>query len=166
MKKNNGRRVSERRIGIVINAVLKPSRDVLGNVVHYIHTESLGKPLLFQACGGTLPENIKLFAENKLDGMIVCGVRREVVVDFLRLMPDHPPIVICTYYPLSESDMNQLGNGGELVLDNEGLGRRAADFFIKHGHRNFAFLRTSVATESIAGDLRCEAFRRTVLREA
>ena len=162
MEKSNGRRIPERRIGIVINMVLKPSRDVLGNVVHYIHTESLGKPLLFQACGGTLPENIKLFAENKLDGMIVCGVRREVVVDFLRLMPDHPPIVICTYYPLSEEDMSQLGNGGELVLDNEGIGRRAADFFIKHGHRNFAFLRTRVATESIAGDIRCEAFRRRI----
>ena len=126
MKKESGNRNPEKRIGVVINMGLKPSRDVLGNVVHYVLTENLGKPLLFQASGGTLPENIKLFASNKLDGMIVCGLRREMVVEFLRLMPNHPPIVVCTYYPLSEKDMNQLGNGGELVLDNEGIGRRAS----------------------------------------
>ena len=94
--------------------------------------------------------------------MIFCGLRREVIVEFLRLMPDHPPLVVCTYYPLSEEYMNLLGNGGELVLDNEGFGRTTADFFIKHGHRNFAFLRSQVATESIAGDIRCEAFRRRI----
>ena len=162
MEKENVKLIQDKRIGVVINTGLKPNRDVLGNIVHYIQVENLGKPLLFQASGGTLPENIKLFASNKLDGMIVCGVRHEVVVDFLRLMPNHPPIVVCMYYPLSEEDMNQMGNGGELVLDNEGIGRRAADFFIKHGHRNFAFIRTRVAIESIAGDIRCNAFRRRI----
>ena len=150
------------RIGVVINAVLKPSRDVMCGVIHCVQSECLGKPLLFQASGGTLPENIKSFAANDLDGMIFCGLRREVIVEFLRLMPDHPPLVVCTYYPLSEEYMNLLGNGGELVLDNEGFGRKTADFFIKHGHRNFAFLRSQVATESIAGDIRCEAFRRRI----
>ena len=162
MEKENDNRMSGKRIGVVINAVLKPSRDVMCDVVHYIHSENLGKPLLFQASGGTLPENIKLFASNNLDGMIFCGVRREVVGAFLRLMPDHPPLVVCTYYPLSEESMDRLGNGGELILDNEGIGRQVADFFIKHGHSNFAFLRSRVATESIAGDLRCDAFRRRI----
>ena len=162
MEKENDKRMSGKRIGVVINAVLKPSRDVMCDVVHYIHSENLGKPLLFQASGGTLPENIKLFASNNLDGMIFCGVRREVVGAFLRLMPDHPPLVVCTYYPLSEESMDRLGNGGELILDNEGIGRQVADFFIKHGHSNFAFLRSRVATESIAGDIRCEAFRRRI----
>ena len=162
MEKENDNRMSGKRIGVVINAVLKPSRDVICDVVHYIHSENLGKPLLFQASGGTLPENIKLFASNNLDGMIFCGVRREVVGAFLRLMPDHPPLVVCTYYPLSEESMDRLGNGGELIMDNEEIGRQVADFFIEHGHRNFAFLRTRVATESIAGDIRCEAFRRRI----
>ena len=162
MENENGGSVSGKRIGVVINAVLKPSRDVMCDVVHYIHSENLGKPLLFQASGGTQPENIRLFASNNLDGMIFCGVRREVVGAFLRLMPDHPPLVVCTYYPLSEETMDRLGNGGELILDNEGIGRQVADFFIKHGHRNFAFLRSRVATESIAGDIRCEAFRRRI----
>lgn len=162
MEKENDNRMSGKRIGVVINAVLKPSRDVMCDVVHYIHSENLGKPLLFQASGGTLPENIKLFASNNLDGMIFCGVRREVAGAFLRLMPDHPPLVVCTYYPLSEESMDRLGNGGELIMDNEGIGRQVADFFIEHGHRNFAFLRTRVATESIAGDIRCEAFRRRI----
>ena len=94
MEKENDNRMSGKRIGVVINAVLKPSRDVMCDVVHYIHSENLGKPLLFQASGGTLPENIKLFASNNLDGMIFCGVRREVVGAFLRLMPDHPPLVV------------------------------------------------------------------------
>lgn len=162
MENENGGSVSGKRIGVVINAVLKPSRDVMCDVVHYIHSENLGKPLLFQASGGTQPENIRLFASNNLDGMIFCGVRREVVGAFLRLMPDHPPLVVCTYYPLSEETMDRLGNGGELILDNEGIGRQVADFFIKHGHSNFAFLRSRVATESIAGDIRCEAFRRRI----
>ena len=150
------------RIGVVINAVLKPSRDVMCGVIHCVQSECLGKPLLFQASGGTLPENIKSFAANDPDGMIFCGLRREMIVEFLRLMPDHPPLVVCTYYPLSEESMDQLGNGGELILDNEGIGRQVADFFIKHGHSNFAFLRSRVATESIAGDIRCEAFRRRI----
>ena len=162
MENENGGSVYGKRIGVVINAVLKPSRDVMCDVVHYIHSENLGKPLLFQASGGTQPENIRLFASNNLDGMIFCGVRREVVGAFLRLMPDHPPLVVCTYYPLSEETMDRLGNGGELILDNEGIGRQVADFFIKHGHSNFAFLRSRVATESIAGDIRCEAFRRRI----
>ena len=126
MEKEVSKGIPGRRIGVVINAVLKPSRDVMCGVIHCVQSECLGKPLLFQASGGTLPENIKLFASNKLDGMIVCGLRREMVVEFLRLMPNHPPIVVCTYYPLSEKDMNQMGNGGELVLDNEGIGRRAS----------------------------------------
>ena len=162
MEKENDNRMSGKRIGVVINAVLKPSREVMCGVIHCVQSECLGKPLLFQASGGTLPENIKSFAANDLDGMIFCGLRREVIVEFLRLMPDHPPLVVCTYYPLSEEYMNLLGNGGELVLDNEGFGRTTADFFIKHGHRNFAFLRSQVATESIAGDIRCEAFRRRI----
>lgn len=162
MEKEVGKGIPGRRIGVVINAVLKPSRDVMCGVIHCVQSECLGKPLLFQASGGTLPENIKSFAANDLDGMIFCGLRREVIVEFLRLMPDHPPLVVCTYYSLSEEYMNLLGNGGELVLDNEGFGRTTADFFIKHGHRNFAFLRSQVATESIAGDIRCEAFRRRI----
>ena len=162
MEKEVSKGIPGRRIGVVINAVLKPSRDVMCGVIHCVQSECLGKPLLFQASGGTLPENIKSFAANDLDGMIFCGLRREVIVEFLRLMPDHPPLVVCTYYPLSEEYMNLLGNGGELVLDNEGFGRTTADFFIKHGHRNFAFLRSQVATESIAGDIRCEAFRRRI----
>ena len=162
MEKEVSKGIPGRRIGVVINAVLKPSREVMCGVIHCVQSECLGKPLLFQASGGTLPENIKSFAANDLDGMIFCGLRREVIVEFLRLMPDHPPLVVCTYYPLSEEYMNLLGNGGELVLDNEGFGRTTADFFIKHGHRNFAFLRSQVATESIAGDIRCEAFRRRI----
>ena len=162
MEKENVKLIQDKRIGVVINTGLKPNRDVLGNVIHYIQTENLGKPLLFQASGGTLPENLKAFASNNLDGLVICGVRREVIVEFLRRMPDHPPLVICTYDSLSDEYMNQLGNGGELLLDNEGLGRQTADFFIRHGHRNFAFLRTRVATESIAGDVRCEAFRKRV----
>ena len=47
------------RIGVVINAVLKPSRDVMCGGIHCVQSECLGKPLLCQASGGTLPENIK-----------------------------------------------------------------------------------------------------------
>lgn len=160
MKAGRGRKNG--RIGIVVNTAVKPSRDILLGVMDRIHSANCGKPLLFLAGSATSPANIKTFAENGLDGMIFCGVRRDISVSFGRLMPDHPPVVLCTYSPLTEEERDLLGYGGEVVLDNESIGAQAADFFIGHGLRNFAFLAANVYRERIAGEIRCAAFQRRI----
>ena len=124
MKAGRGRKNG--RIGIVVNTAVKPSRDILLGVMDRIHSANCGKPLLFLAGSATSPANINTFAENGLDGMIFCGVRRDIFVSFGRLMPDHPPVVLCTYAPLTEEELELLGRGGEVVLDNESIGAQAA----------------------------------------
>lgn len=157
------RRVRKKgRIGIIINTTVKPSRDILLGVMYCLNSGRYEKPLLFLAGNGTLPENIRSFVECGLDGMIFCGVRREILMEFSRLVPDRPPVVICTYAPLTEEERNVLGYGGEVVLDNGSIGAQAADFFIEHGFRHFAFLASNVYRERIAGEIRCEAFRRRI----
>ena len=142
------------RIGLVINTAIKPSRDVHLGVVNCLHSSLEARPLLFVAGSGTSPENIKKFAENDLDGMIFCGLRRDIAVEFGKIMPDHPPVVLCTYAPLTAEELS--------ILDNAAIGVQAADFFIEHGHTNFAFLAANVYRERIAGEIRCEAFRKRV----
>lgn len=150
-------------VGIVVNGTVKPSRDVRLGVLHELYSRNCGRPLQFMAGNGTRAANIKAFAENgNVQGLIVCGVRREIVTDFLRLMPNHPPVVLCTYHPLTDAERELLGWGGEVVLDNEAIGVQAADYFIDHGLSNFAFLASNVYRERLAGEIRCRAFERRI----
>ncbi|MBR1588740.1 MAG: substrate-binding domain-containing protein [Kiritimatiellae bacterium] len=150
-------------VGLAVNPAVKPSRDVFLGLVHAIHSRRDCRPLLFSAGSATSPEHLKAFAEDgRLRGMIICGVRRDIVLDFLRLMPDHPPVVLCTYAPLTDEERGMLGYGGEVVLDNESIGIRAADLFLDHGLRNFAFLCSNVYRERIAGKIRGDVFERRV----
>lgn len=162
MEKENDNRMSGKRIGVVINTTFKPARDVHLGVVNYILSGGIGTPLLFVAGNGTSPANVQAFAEHGIDGMIFCGVRQGIVRDFLRLMPDHPPVVLSTHAILPEEDWKLLGCGGAVMLDNESIGVMAADFFVDHGLRNFAFFASNVCRERIAGAIRRDAFRRRI----
>ena len=150
------------RIGLVVNTSSKPSSDVLLGAVSCLRSYGIVRPLLFLANGGTRPENIKVFAGNDIDGLLFCGVRREVVCEFFRLMPDHPPLVVCVYTPFLEEERKLMGNGGQVVLDNEAIGEKAAEFFIGHGLRHFAFLGSNVYRERIAGRIRRAAFKEAI----
>ena len=150
------------RIGVVINTTFKPARDVHLGIVNCLLSGGIGVPLLFVAGNGTLPANVKAFAEHGLDGMIFCGVRKAIVLEFLRLMPDHPPVVVTSHDIFPEGNLEQLGYGGAVVLDNESIGVKAADFFIDHGLRHFAFFASNVCRERIAGAIRRDAFRRRI----
>ena len=97
MKNMNTNGRPKYRISVVINTTFKPARDVHLGIVNYILSGGIGTPLLFVAGNGTSPANVKTFAENRIDGMIFCGVRQGIVRDFLRLMPDHPPVVLSTH---------------------------------------------------------------------
>ena len=150
------------RIGVVINTTFKPARDVHLGIVNCLLSGGIGVPLLFVAGNGTLPANVKAFAEHGLDGMIFCGVRKAIVLEFLSLMPDHPPVVITSHDIFPEGNLEQLGYGGAVVLDNESIGVKAADFFVDHGLRHFAFFASNVCRERIAGAIRRDAFRRRI----
>ena len=146
-------------IGMVVNTAVKPCRDVMLGIIDCVRQHRLVRPRLFHGSAATVPHNIATFAAEGIDGLIFCGMREEIVTDFLRMMPDHPPLVICNYVPLPEDDVALLDHVGQVVLDNPGIGRLAADFFLKHGMRNFAFFGSRVYRENIAGEIRCAAFR-------
>ena len=150
------------RIGVVINTTFKPARDIHLGIVNCLLSGGIGVPLLFVAGNDTLPANVKAFAEHGLDGMIFCGVRKAIVLEFLSLMPDHPPVVLSTHAILLEDDWELLGCGGAVMLDNESIGVKAADFFVDHGLRHFAFFASNVCRERIAGAIRRDAFRRRI----
>lgn len=150
------------RIGVVINTTFKPARDVHLGIVNCLLSGGIGVPLLFVAGNGTSPANVKAFAEHGLDGMIFCGVRKAIMLEFLSLMPDHPPVVVTSHDIFPEDNLEQLGYGGAVVLDNESIGVKAADFFVDHGLRHFAFFASNVCRERIAGAIRRDAFRRRI----
>ena len=155
-------------IGMVINTAVKPTRDVMLGILDCARRRKLAFPRLFHASAATSPENLAKFARSGLDGILMCGVRREIVREFLRIQPCHPPIVLCIYTPLLKTEEVLSKIGGTVLLDNEAIGRQAADFFLGHGLQHFAFIANSIYREQIAGELRSAAFEgrlRAVLGE-
>lgn len=149
-------------VGMVINTAVKPSRDVMLGMMYWARRRQGIESRLFHASAATTPKNLVEFASSGLDGLIFCGVRRDIVWEFAKAMPNHPPVVLSTYSPLSEEERRNLGNGGTVMLDNEAIGRQAADFFLGHRLQNFAFFGANVYRERIAGEIRCEAFRKQI----
>lgn len=159
------RRINKNRetcIGMVINTAMKPSRDVMLGIMEYVRVETDISiiPRLFHASPATTASNLKAFVESGLDGLIFCGVRREIVRSFLNTMPNHPPTVIVTNLMIPEQEMEKFGMTGQVLLDNEKVGEIAADIFIEHGLTNFAFFGSNGYREMMAGKIRCDAFRR------
>ena len=149
-------------IGMVINTAVKPSRDVMLGLMDWMRRRQGVEPRLFHASAATATKNLVEFASSGLDGLVFCGVRRDIVWDFAKAMPNHPPVVLSSYAPLSEEERRNLGNGGTVMLDNEAIGRQAADFLLGHKLQNFAFFGSNVYRERIAGEIRCEAFRKRI----
>ena len=153
------------RLGLVVNTAIKPSRDVMLGVLDAVRNRQLYEPLFFHASAATSPGNLAKFASSGVDGIVVCGVRYEIAMDFLRLCPNHPPIVFCVHSPYLELDAELMENVGIVRLDNEAIGRQAADFFLSHGLQNFAFIACNIYREQIAGEIRCAAFERFLRSE-
>ena len=150
-------------IGMVINSALKPSRDAMLGIMDNIRAFLDVRLRFFHASAATLPQHLVSFASSGIDGLIFSGVRRNINVRFARAMPNHPPAVLLTYYPLQAADWKILGNGGVVILDNEALGQQAANYFYTHGLQHFAFFGTNVYRERIAANIRCDAFRNTLV---
>lgn len=153
-------------IGLVINPVGKPIRDFALGVMDCARAlERTVVTRLFAASPATASENIAEFTASGLHAMVFCGVQREIVLSFLRRMPDHPPVVLCSYAPLSAQERALLGNGGSVVFDNRAIGRHGAEFFLGHGLRNFVFFGSRLYGEAIACEMREAAFRERLREE-
>ncbi len=157
------------RIGAVVNTAFKPSREVLRGIERQIVNRSPAYPNLtlryFLGSAATTSENLAAFAISGIDVMIFCGIRRETVFKFIKDSPDHPPVVIATYSPFSEDEWALLGNGGAVMLDNAAIGREAAEYFLTHGMRNYAFLGPRGDREDVSGNIRLATFHSTLAKK-
>lgn len=151
------------RIGAAINASVKPSRDfllALEGAVSDRNGAGGGVGLkFFLGSSATTPANFVRFAASGVDVLVFCGLARELVFRCLDAMPGHPPVVFCTYSAVSEEEFARFGRCAVVMRDNVALGRRAAEFFLRRGLRNFAFLGRNGYREDIAGDIRERAYR-------
>lgn len=150
------------RVGVVVNTTMKPSRDVLLDIAQGLYGRVVdGRHVIlsfFLGSAGSKLDNLLAFASAGMHALIFNGLSRAMLFRFLAAMPDHPPVVLATYSPLSEDEWRALGNGGVVILDNRSIGRRAADFFLSRGLSNFAMMSRAGYREDVAGHIRRDAF--------
>lgn len=151
------------QIGVAIDTSVKPSRDFLLALERaVIDCDAPRRPLMlkfFLGSAATTTKNLSKFVASGIDAIVFCGMPRRIVFKYLESNPNHPPVVFCTYSPVSEDEFRLMRPCAVVMRDNAAIGRRAADFFIKRGFRNFAFLGRNGNREDIAGVTREEAFR-------
>ena len=147
-------------IGFAINAVVKPSRDVMLAIASSSLYEDRANFRLrfFYGSPATTVENLVAFAESGLSGLFICGFERELIERFFTALPDHPPVVLGLSVLLPDAERQTIGRRTELVLDNARVGRMAADYFLQHGLRHFAFSGPAIYREMPSTRIRSEAF--------
>lgn len=151
-------------IGLVLDTTVRPCRDIALEIARCSHEHGDIGVRIFYGSPATTVRNLAEFATSGLDGMVVCGFRRELVRQFLKAVPERPPVVLGTYAPMSAGSRRLLGCGGTVMLDNEQIGCLAANFFHGHGLRNFAFVGSNIYREAVSSEIRCAAFEKR-LRE-
>lgn len=145
-------------VGLVINTTVKPCREIVLEIARCIQKRGNIGFRFFYGSPSTTASHFANFALSGVDGLIICGFRKEQVQRFLREVPSHPPIVLGTYCQIPQKDRDMLGCGGTVMLDNEQVGRLAADFFHGHGLESFAFIGSRIYREFVASEIRCSAF--------
>lgn len=158
------------RIGAVINASVKPSRDFLLALEGAVFDRNgAGKALevrFFLGSAATTPGHLAKFVATGVDVLVFCGLAREIVFRCLEAAPGHPPVVFCTYSAVSGEEFARFGRCAVVMSDNAALGRTAAEFFLRRGLRNFAFLGRNGYREDIAGVIRERAFHERLVEVA
>lgn len=154
------------KIGVVINATLKPSRDFLCEFERGVQSKILEHTEIdlrfFLGSAATTLENLTEFASVGFDVVVFNGMGRELPFRLLQSLETRPLAVFAEYAPFSEADWDALGEGAVVLFDNASVGKRVADFFLARGLRNFAFINRSGSTEDVTGQLRCDAFKARV----
>lgn len=153
-------------IGVAIDTSVKPSRDFLLALERIvIERDTKKNPLMlsfFLGSAATTAKNLAKFVASGIDSVVFCGMPRSIMFKYLESAPNHPPVVFCTYSSVSEDEFRRMRPCAVVMRDNAAIGRRAADFFIKRGFMNFAFIGRNGNREDIAGVTREEAFRSRV----
>ena len=150
------------RIGAVINATQKPSREFLVGLERSMH-EHLGESTsvelkFFLGSASTTVENLTEFLSSGLDVAVFSGMEHELTFRILKSMQKRPPAVFAEYAPFTELEWQTIGEGAVVVFDNAEVGVRAADFFLAHGLNNFAFVSRAGYREDVTGAIRQKAF--------
>ena len=149
-------------IGLVINATVKPSRDVMLAIAGSFYDNDNVRVRFFYGSPATSLENLVEFVSSGLDGVIICGFQQKFILDFIKAAPDNLPIVLCLYAPLNGFETLSPGRVGSVILDNELAGRMAADYFLVHGLQHFGFMGCNIYREKLSSTARCDAFRRRI----
>lgn len=144
-------------IGMAINMAVKPCRDMLLKIEQVIRARGLMLNY-FLGSASTKVDHLVEFASGGINALIASGFTGELMARFSSAMPGHPPLVMQTYAPLPRSQVVQLGNFAEVTLDNAHIGRRAADFFLGRGLKNFAFIGRNGDFDARSGGVRCGAY--------
>lgn len=157
------------QIGAVINSAVTPSRDFLVALERAVmDRKEKGSRLtlkFFLGSATTTPRNLEEFLATGVDVLIFCGLPRPVLFRCLKAQREHPPLVFCTYSPVSEGEFSILGRCAVVMRDNAVIGRRAAEYFLSHGLRNFAFIGRKGYREDVAGVIREQAFRERLKKD-
>ncbi len=154
------------KIGVAIDTSVKPSRDFLLALERIvIDNDRPENPVSFKfflGSAATMGRNLASFVSSGIDALVSCGMPRKILFRYLKSNPAHPPVVFCTYSDVSEDEFRLMRPCVVVMRDNAAIGRRAADFFIKRGLRNFAFLGRNGNREDIAGFAREAAFKERI----
>lgn len=149
-------------LGLAINAAVNFSRDIVLATRCGVCGIRGATVRLFYGSPATTIENLVDFARSGIDGLIMCGFRRQLVTDFINSAPDLPPVVLGLYTPLEDVRVLYPDKIRTLVFDNELIGKLAADFFLVRGLQSFAFLGCDVFREKRACEVRLDSFRRRI----
>jgi LacI family transcriptional regulator len=147
---------------LVINAVVKPSRDVMLATAGGFYDNDNVRLRFFYGSPATSLKNLVEFVSSGLDGVLICGFHRKFMVDFVNAAPSDLPIVLCLYAPIKRLEMHSPGRVGTVILDNELAGRMAADYFLVHGLQHFGFMGCNIYREKLSSEARGNAFRRRI----
>ena len=150
------------KIGVAIDTSVKPSRDfLLAFERAIIDRDTPEKPVslnFFLGSAATTEAHLSEFVASGIDALVFCGMPRKIVFRYLKSAPSHPPVVFCTYSGVDEDEFAVMRPCVVVMRDNAAIGRSAADFFLKRGFENFAFIGRNGNREDIAGVAREMAF--------
>ena len=153
-----------RVIGFVVDTSLKPRRDVMLEWIRYACDCDGIEMRFFFANHATSAANLLEFADSGVNTLVLCGLQKETVLRLINAESlNIPVVVLCTYAEPKEIDLERFPKVGIVMLDNEAVGRHAAEVFLEHGLDAFGFLAMNLSQERISGQIRSKAFRDAVM---
>lgn len=156
-------------VGAIVNVTLKPSRDFLVGLEQSLYEKLGGQPGLdlkfFLASAATTLDNLQEFMAAGIDVAIFSGLGHDLPFKLLKSIPKSIPAVFAEHAHFAEEEWNELECGAVVVYDNSEIGKRAAEFFLAHGLRNFAFLSRNGYREDVTGAIRGNAFMTRIREE-